>query len=178
MQVTRVLKFIVSCSQAAKIYTMNTLARQAHSQGASWGGKLAQQLKWKLSPDDSAQVDTFIWMICLHCVLSGRIRVCVSVRVCVAVFECLSWHENSQARPCRMCDSAHIDTQLHTHISLSMAVVNMTVIRTTQMLRMFAVLAKTCLAGATGALPEHTFIKLEPVTLEAKAKFPSILFVV
>lgn len=54
MQVTRVLKFIVSCSQAAKIYTMNTLARQAHSQGASWSGKLAHQLKWKLSPDDSA----------------------------------------------------------------------------------------------------------------------------
>lgn len=107
------------------------------------------------------------------------VSLCVSpcVCVCVAVFECLSWHENSQARPCRMCDSAHIDTQLHTHISLSMAVVNMTVIRTTQMLRMFAVLAKTCLAGATGALPERTFIKLEPGTIEAKAKFPSILFV-
>lgn len=75
-----------------------------------------------------------------------RLSLCVCVRICVAVFECLSWHENSQARPCRMCDSAHT----HTHISLSMAVVNMTVIRTTtQMLRMFAVLAKTCLAEAT-----------------------------
>lgn len=184
MQVTRVLKFIVSCSQAAKIYTMNTLARQAHSQGASWRTNWNGNYR-RTTPHTSGHVymdDMFAlcavrpypW-VCLSLFLS--LSLCVCVRICVAVFECLSWHENSQARPCRMCDSAH--THTHTYISVNGSCqhdsykdnnTNVTdVCRAGQ--DMFS-------WGNSGNYRNVHLLNLNPERMRQRQKFPSIPFMV
>lgn len=183
MQVTRVLKFIVSCSQAAKIYTMNTLARQAHSQGASWTSKLAHQLKWKLSPDDSAHKWTRLygWYVCF--VRCPAVSVCVShslyPSVCVFVQLCLSVCLGMKIAKPDPAGCVILHTHTHTYISVNGSCqhdsykdnnTNVTdVCRAGQ--DMFS-------WGNLGNYRDVHLLNLDPERMRQRQKFPSIPFMV